>query len=51
MKFVLTIVVFCLMALFLMVGIVQVMHGNVWLLLVGLLAYFAAFTRYGCASH
>lgn len=46
-----TILVYLLMGLVLGVGILFVMAGKPWLLIVSLIAYLIAFARYGCTSH
>ena len=48
MKFVLAMVVFCLVAFVLAWGIVLLMHGKPWLLVVSGLVYTALFIKLGC---
>lgn len=51
MKFGLAILVCLLMGLVLGVGILLLLAGKPWLLILGLLAYAVAFGRIGCLSH
>ena len=51
MKFVLAILVFALFAFFISWGVLLVLAGKPWLLLIALLAFFGAFAKYGCLSH
>jgi hypothetical protein len=48
MKFVASIVVYLLIAAVLGWGILLAMKGNLWFLIVGLLAYILAFAKLGC---
>jgi len=51
MRFLAAVIVQILMGLFLIWGILQAVHGSLWLLVVGVLAYLLVFARAGCASH
>lgn len=51
MKFGLAILTYALMGLVLAIGILQLIHGKPWLLIVGVVAYFLAFARLGCKTH
>lgn len=51
MKFALAIAVFGLFAFFISWGIIEVLKGSPWLLLVALAAFFGTFVKYGCRSH
>ncbi len=51
MKFILATAVYLLMGLVLAWGILLMMGGNPWLLIVAGLAYLIAFSKIGCASH
>ena len=51
MKLALATVVYVLIGLILGWGILALMHGSYWILVVGLIAYTAAFIRYGCLHH
>ncbi len=48
MKFFLAILAYVLMGAVLGWGILLLMHGNPWLLIVGVLAYLIAFAKLGC---
>ena len=48
MKFLLGIVVYLIIALVLGFGMMQMVHGKPWLLLIGLLAYVVSFGAIGC---
>jgi hypothetical protein len=48
MKFLSSVLAYLVIGLFLFWGILQAVHGNLWLLIVGLLAYLVAFVRFGC---
>ena len=48
MKFVLSVVVYLLMAAVLGWGILLMVKGEPWLLIVGFLAYAVAFAKLGC---
>jgi hypothetical protein len=48
MKLVLSVIVYLLMGAVLGWGILLMVRGNPWLLLVGLLAYALAFAKLGC---
>jgi hypothetical protein len=51
MKFTLAVVVYVLIGLVLSWGILALMKGSYWLLIVGLVAYVVAFARIGCSNH
>lgn len=51
MKLTLAIVAYTVIALVLGWGILAVMHGSYWVLIVGGLAYLLAFARLGCSGH
>jgi len=48
MKFLLGILAYLVIALILGMGMMQMVHGKPWLLLIGLLAYVVAFGAIGC---
>lgn len=48
MKFLLAIAAYLMIALVLGWGILLTVRGHPWVLIVGLLAYFAAFAKIGC---
>jgi hypothetical protein len=48
MKFVFGILIYVIIGLILGLGMMQMVHGKPWLLLVGLLAYVVAFGAIGC---
>ena len=52
MKFILSVVVYLLMALVMCWGILAMIHpgGKPWILLAGIAAYIVVFARVGCAS-
>ncbi|HUZ07416.1 MAG TPA: hypothetical protein VMV89_08000 [Candidatus Paceibacterota bacterium] len=51
MKFALTILVYALIGLVLCAGILLLLAGKPWLLIVAVLAYLVAFGRIGCMTH
>jgi hypothetical protein len=51
MKFALAILVYLLMGLVLSAGILLLMAGKPWFLIVALVVYVVAFGRIGCVSH
>jgi hypothetical protein len=51
MKFFAAILVFCLFALFISLGVIEVLKGNPWLLLAAVGAFVGTFIKYGCLSH
>ena len=51
MKFALSILVYLVIALILGLGILQVVHGKPWQLIVGGTGFLLAFARIGCKSH
>lgn len=51
MKFALAILVYVVIALILGAGILQVVHGQPWLLIAGAVGFVVAFARIGCKSH
>jgi len=51
MKFFLAIVVYLLIAAVLSWGILLMMHGKPWLLIVSVIAYVVAFGKLGCMTH
>jgi hypothetical protein len=51
MKFYLAILVYALMALVLGAGILLLVAGKPWLLIIGFIAFVVAFGRLGCQSH
>jgi hypothetical protein len=51
MKFALAILVYLLMAAILGGGILMLVHGRPWLLLIGIPAFLIAFGKIGCKSH
>lgn len=51
MKFALAILVYGLMGLVLGAGILLLLAGKPWLLIIGLLAYVVAFGKIGCMTH
>jgi hypothetical protein len=51
MKFALAILVYVLMAVILGAGILLIVAGKPWLLIIGLLAFVVAFGKIGCESH
>ena len=48
MKFVLAVLAYLLIAVVLGWGILLAVKGNLWLLIVGFLAYVVAFGKWGC---
>jgi len=51
MKFAAAILVFGLFALFISLGIIEVLKGNPWLLFASLAVFLGTFIKYGCLSH
>lgn len=51
MKFALAILVYLLVGLILSAGILLLLAGKPWLLIIGLLAYVVAFGKIGCMTH
>jgi hypothetical protein len=51
MKFFLAILVYAAMAAILGAGILLVMHGQPWLLIIGAVAFVVVFGKIGCKSH
>lgn len=51
MKLLVAIIVQMLLGLLLVCGILQAVHGSLWLLIIGALAYLVVFARAGCATH
>jgi len=51
MKLTLAMLAYLLIALFLGAGILLLMAGKPWLLVIGFLAFVVAFGKYGCTSH
>ncbi len=51
MKFALAILVYLIIALILGVGILLLLQGKPWLLIIGAVAFLLAFARIGCKSH
>ena len=51
MKLTLAILAYGLIGLILCGGILLVMAGKPWLLIVAVVAYIVAFARFGCLSH
>ncbi len=51
MKFFLAILVYAAMATVLGAGILLLMHGNPWLLILGAVAFVVAFGKIGCMPH
>lgn len=51
MKFAAAILVFALFALFIGVGIVEVLKGNPWVLVAALGVFIGTFIKYGCLTH
>jgi hypothetical protein len=51
MNFILAVLVWFGMAAVLALGIVKAVTGSVWLLAIGILAFFILFARIGCSSH
>jgi hypothetical protein len=51
MKFLMSIVVYLLIAALLCWGILLMMHGKPWLLIGSLVAYIVAVAKMGCLSH
>jgi hypothetical protein len=48
MRFLLGIIVYLIIGLVLGLGMLQVVHGKPWLLLIALIAYVVAFGKIGC---
>jgi hypothetical protein len=48
MKFALAILIYGIMASILGAGILLLMHGNPWLLIIGAVSFVVAFGRIGC---
>jgi len=51
MNFFAVVFVWLLLAAILVAGIVLAAKGSLWLLVAGMVAFIAAFAKYGCASH
>jgi hypothetical protein len=51
MKLALAVLAYFLVALILSAGILLLVAGKPWLLIIGLLAFVVAFGKYGCMSH
>jgi hypothetical protein len=51
MKFALAILTFVLFAFFISWGILMLLHGSPWLLIVALGVFFGTFIKYGCLSN
>ena len=51
MKFFAAILVFVFFALFIGVGIVELLKGSPWVLLAAVAAFLSTFIKYGCLSH
>jgi len=51
MKLALAILAYFLIALVLGAGILLLVAGKPWLLIIGFLAFVVAFGKYGCTSH
>ncbi len=51
MKFALAILVYVIIALILGTGILLLLQGKPWLLVVGVFGFIVAFARIGCKSH
>lgn len=51
MKFALAILVYLLMAAVIGVGILLLVAGKPWLLIISLIAFVVAFGKLGCATH
>lgn len=51
MKFGLAILVYAIIALVLGVGILMLIQGKPWLLIIGSVGFLLAFARIGCKSH
>jgi uncharacterized membrane protein YccC len=51
MKFAAAILTFALFAFFIAWGIIELLKGSPWLLLVALGAFLGTFAKYGCHSH
>jgi hypothetical protein len=51
MKFAGAILVFVLFALFISLGIIEVLKGSPWLLIAALAVFMGTFIKYGCRSH
>jgi hypothetical protein len=51
MKLVAAYLTWFIMAAILVAGIVLAAKGSLWLFVLGMLAFIAAFAKYGCLSH
>ena len=51
MKFIGAFLAYVVMGLLLGVGIYLMVHGKLWLFLLGFAAYLLAFARFGCRPH
>ena len=51
MKFIAAILVFALFALFIGVGIVELLKGSPWLLIAAVGVFLGTFIKFGCQSH
>jgi len=51
MKFALAILVYLVIALILGAGILQMVDGKPWLLIIGAVGFVVAFGKIGCKSH
>jgi hypothetical protein len=50
MNFIYASLVYLAMAVFLGLGIVMAVHGSPWLLIIAVVAYLAAFAKFGCLT-
>jgi hypothetical protein len=51
MKFAAAILVFALFALFISLGVIEVLKGRPWLLIAAMGVFIGTFIKYGCRSH
>ncbi|MEJ0089190.1 MAG: hypothetical protein WDM80_05490 [Limisphaerales bacterium] len=51
MKFALAILAYVVIALILGLGILMLLQGKPWLLIIGAVGFLVAFARIGCKSH
>jgi hypothetical protein len=51
MKLIFIILLWAIIAAILAVGVVMAVHGTFWLLIVGILCFVGAITKYGILSH
>ena len=51
MKFAAAILVFVLFAVFISLGVIEMLKGRPWLLVAALAVFLGTFVKYGCRAH